>query len=144
MLDKLTASIDFEAQSLALRGKRQAVLTSNITNADTPNYKAVDFDFGAALQSATAPMAGMQARNAGSGLATTHPAHISTAAAGASTEALLKFRNATSPSVDGNTVDLEYERGQFAENSIKYESAMRALGSEIKTLQTAITGGNNS
>ncbi|MCZ7140521.1 flagellar basal body protein, partial [Salmonella enterica subsp. enterica] len=45
MLDKLTDAMQFSAEALKLRARRQEVLTSNISNVDTPNYKAVDFDF---------------------------------------------------------------------------------------------------
>ena len=36
------------AEALKLRAERQQVLASNIANADTPDYKARDFDFNAA------------------------------------------------------------------------------------------------
>lgn len=53
MLDKLTDAMQFSAEALKLRARRQEVLTSNISNVDTPNYKAVDFDFQSALKAAT-------------------------------------------------------------------------------------------
>ena len=141
MLDKLANTLSLDAQALSLRGKRQEVLSSNITNADTPNYKAVDFDFAAAL---TAAASGSQAAQTPAGqLSVTHAKHFDMPAVGSSTDAMLKFREATSGSLDGNTVDIEYERAQFAENSVKYESALRKFAGNIKTLQTAITGGNN-
>lgn len=37
---------------LLLRAKRLELLAENIANADTPNYKARDFDFAQALQEA--------------------------------------------------------------------------------------------
>ena len=42
-------SIEFGAAALRMRAYRHEVLSGNIANADTPNYKAVDFDFAAAL-----------------------------------------------------------------------------------------------
>ncbi len=39
---------------LLLRGKRLELLAGNIPNADTPNYKARDFDFAKALEEAEA------------------------------------------------------------------------------------------
>ncbi|WP_235840006.1 flagellar basal body rod protein FlgB [Derxia lacustris] len=53
MFDKLGSSLDANAQALRLRADRQKALAANIANADTPNYKAVDFDFGKALAAAT-------------------------------------------------------------------------------------------
>ena len=142
MLDKLASSLSMEAQSLALRGKRQAVLTSNIANADTPGYKAVDFDFANALSKALAEAP--QEPGSVVAMQTTHTKHFPLGGSGGSTQAMLQYRQATTGSLDGNTVDIEYERGQFAENAIKYEAALRDLSGSIKTLQTAITGGNNN
>ena len=53
MLDRMTDAIDFHGKALQLRAQRQEVLSSNIANADTPGFKARDFDFAAALKSAT-------------------------------------------------------------------------------------------
>ncbi|WP_240502463.1 flagellar basal body rod protein FlgB [Methylocaldum sp. 14B] len=50
MKDKL----DFNEVALSLRAYRQELLASNIANADTPNYKAVDFDFKNTLDKALA------------------------------------------------------------------------------------------
>jgi hypothetical protein len=40
------------SKALDLRTQRHQVLASNIANADTPGYKARDFEFGAAMQNA--------------------------------------------------------------------------------------------
>ena len=40
-----------QAQSLALRARRNEVLAGNIANVDTPNYKARDLDFATAMKS---------------------------------------------------------------------------------------------
>ena len=53
MLDRMTEAIEFQGKALALRARRQEVLSSNIANADTPGFKARDFDFAAALKQAT-------------------------------------------------------------------------------------------
>jgi flagellar basal-body rod protein FlgB len=62
MVSKLDSALSFQQQALTLRAHRQQVLAANIANADTPNYRARDFDFAAALQNASA--AGVRA-NAG-------------------------------------------------------------------------------
>ena len=41
------SALGVHADALLLRGKRAEVLANNIANADTPNYKARDFDFAA-------------------------------------------------------------------------------------------------
>jgi flagellar basal-body rod protein FlgB len=142
MLSKITDALNLQSQALKLRGQRQGVLTSNITNADTPGYKAVDFDFAKALESATAatrtlPVSG----EASASLARTDGRHIEARRLGADPSAMsLKFRSVVMPSIDGNTVDLETERAQFAENALKYEASLRALNGQLRTLQSAMSG----
>ena len=54
MLSKFDDAIAFQAKALGLRAYRQQVLAENIANADTPNYKARDFEFKTALDAAMA------------------------------------------------------------------------------------------
>lgn len=53
MMDKLKESMAFQSQALQMRSKRQSVISSNISNSETPGYKAVDVDFSRALSEAT-------------------------------------------------------------------------------------------
>src|SRR4030095_4783322 len=52
MLNRLTNTLDFQAQALTLRSERQRLIASNIANADTPGYVARDMDFAQALKEA--------------------------------------------------------------------------------------------
>lgn len=54
MIGKLDDYMRFNETALSLRSTRQELLASNIANADTPNYKARDVDFAAALKGAMA------------------------------------------------------------------------------------------
>jgi flagellar basal-body rod protein FlgB len=49
------------------------------------------------------------------------------------------YRMPTQPSLDGNTVDLDTERVQFADNTLHFESGMTVLTQQIKTMLSAIT-----
>jgi flagellar basal-body rod protein FlgB len=136
MANSLIGSIDFQSKALELQAERGRVLASNIANADTPNYKARDFNFQAALAQATQGQA-----SAGTSLAqtTTNPAHMSNGGGSTSTPPLL-YRTPLQNSVDGNTVDLDVERANFAENSVRYEATLRFLNGQIKQMTTAING----
>ena len=139
MVGKLDDYLRFNETALSLRSTRQQVLASNIANADTPNYKARDIDFSSALQSALAastPPAGV--------LASTDPAHLGGAPA---SELLpdgtpLLYRNAAQGSVDGNTVDMDVERNQFADNGVRYEAGITMINAQIRGMLAAIQGGN--
>ena len=50
------------------------------------------------------------------------------------------YRNPTQPSLDGNTVEMDAERAQFADNTIRYEAALRVLNAQIKTMLSAVQG----
>ena len=52
-MNRMTNSLDFQAQALTLRAERQRIIAGNIANADTPGYVARDMDFSAALREAT-------------------------------------------------------------------------------------------
>jgi flagellar basal-body rod protein FlgB len=118
-------------RALYAAADRVGVLASNIANADTPNYKARDLDFAAALEQAT---------GAGTlGMTLTHVGHLSPpgdrAAAGE-----LKYRIPYQPSLDGNTVEAPVEQAAFAQNSIRYQVSLDAISRRIASLQLAFTG----
>ena len=73
--------------ALKFRAHRNQVLTANIANADTPNYKARDLDFNAALK---------QAQGGSLRLTGTNERHLGTARAASSAPAAeqLKYREA--------------------------------------------------
>ncbi|WVV49070.1 flagellar basal body rod protein FlgB [Pseudomonas sp. NA13] len=49
MIDKLDNELRFQQNAMSLRAERQQVLANNIANADTPNFRARDFDFSTEL-----------------------------------------------------------------------------------------------
>ena len=135
MIDRLTSTFDFHAQALKLRSERSRVLASNIANADTPNYKARDFDFRSALAAAV----GAQSARAAVEPARTRAGHLAAAGGGTAPPTLL-YRTPLQTSLDGNTVDLDRERANFAENTVRYEASLRFLNGQIRTLLAAIHG----
>jgi flagellar basal-body rod protein FlgB len=130
-------SMDFEAQALQLQAERGRVLASNIANADTPNYKARDFNFQQALAAATTG-SGTAAGQAVP-VAMTQPGHMALPSAAGGMPALM-YRAPLQNAVDGNTVDLDVERANFAENSVRYEATLRFINGQIKQMTTAING----
>ena len=107
MANALDTSLQFHVEALNLRAQRQQVLASNIANADTPGYKARDIDFKKSLQDA------LDGRVPTLPLARAAPDHRGPAQRDAASGALL-YRTVVQPSLDGNTVDMDVERAQFA------------------------------
>lgn len=136
MIGKLDEALQFHQTALRLRAERQQVLASNIANADTPNFKARDVDFNSALKQAMSTSSPAQ-----DALAKTSPKHISGVAAGMTASgAPLLYRSTVQGSVDGNTVDMDVERNQFADNALRYEASVTFAAGELKKLLTAIQG----
>jgi len=117
-------------QALELRARRTEILASNLANADTPNYKARDFDFRAAMQRAQGGELPLKA---------TRPGHISQSPASVG-GAPLQYRVPSQPSLDGNTVDAQAEQAAFAENAVRYQATLTFLSGRIRGLMSAIKG----
>ena len=133
MANPIDAALSFHAKALNVRASRQELLASNIANADTPGYKARDLDFGKSLTAAIAGSSGSV------NLVRTSAGHLpATAPQGGSGAAL--YRTVVQPSIDGNTVDMDVERAQFADNAIHYEANLQFLNSQLKSLLSAIQG----
>jgi len=127
----LDKAFGIHQQALILRSRRAEVLASNIANADTPNYKARDIDFQALLQAAQ------------------NQANTSVAAQADSTSPgdaffgipfELKYRQPFQPSLDGNTVDSEYEKAEFSRNAVQFQVSLNFMDGRIKQLKRALSG----
>jgi len=137
MLNKLDAALSFHQNALRVRGQRQELIAANIANADTPNFKARDIDFKTAMQAATAGVS-REALVANK----TSPLHLDSlpsntiSQSGAPGEPL--FRPMVQGSVDGNTVDMDVERNQFADNGIRYEASLTLINAQLKQMLAAL------
>lgn len=134
MTSRIDETLSFQSKALGLRAYRQQILAGNIANADTPNYKARDFDFSVALKDAIA------GRSSGDlPLATTAPGHIQ-GTAGSSGATRLMYRTPAQDSADGNTVDMDLERSAFSENALQYQAGLSFITHQLKMLTSAVQG----
>lgn len=133
-MNSIDTAFAFQEKVLAVRGYRQQLLASNIANADTPNYKAVDVDFAKVLKAA-----GNSQSNVG--MEKTSSMHLD-GNQGKSVFGSPMYRTAVQPSIDGNTVDTNIEQAQFAENALHYMATLQFISSRIKNVQMALSGGN--
>lgn len=122
--------------ALGVRAYRAQVLASNIANADTPGYQARDVDFRATLAEAV----GARTQDAPA-LVMTSARHMPAGALNGTTPAgPLVYRAVTQASIDNNTVDVNVERAQFADNAMRFEASLTFINSRIKGLLSAIQG----
>jgi flagellar basal-body rod protein FlgB len=122
-------------KALNIGALQNKVLTSNIANIDTPNYKAFEVVMEDELKKNGSPTTTIN-------LVCTQPQHL----AGRhplSTQVKVK---ATDPPpfnlrADGNTVDLEKTMGKLAENTILYRAAAQMIKKKFQGLLNSIQGG---
>jgi flagellar basal-body rod protein FlgB len=108
------------------------VLSSNLANADTPNYKARDIDFRAEMQARMGKADATMVR-------TTNARHMSIS--GDDQVGFTKlYRTPGQPSIDGNTVEEHVEHAEFMKNSLEFQVAFTMLNSSIKGLTKAFRG----
>lgn len=130
-VDKL---FGIQAQTMSLRSQRAELLAANLANTDTPNYKAKDIDFSSALKRAT----GSQLNQPVS-IKTSSAGHIANISAGDSIDAI-RYRIPSSASLDGNTVDGDFERSAFSENAIRYQVSVQTLSNRINGIIKVFKG----
>lgn len=136
-MNKLDDAFRFQQQALGLLSRRQDILASNIANADTPGYQARDIDFTGQLKRA---MENHSPSQSPVSLSLTSNKHIKAKAVPFDDSQLL-YRIPDQPSADGNTVDMDRERVNFADNAVKYQSGLTFLGADIKKMMTVLSQG---
>jgi flagellar basal-body rod protein FlgB len=125
-MNSIDKAFAFQEKALALRTYRQQLISSNIANADTPHYNAVDIDFADAMKKALAGI------TSGLELKKTNERHLSGLDTSGINGVKPLYRTAVQPSIDGNTVDSNIEQGQFAENSLSYMSTLTFINGTIQ------------
>ena len=115
-------------RALELRSQRMEVLSRNIANADTPNFKARDLDFSKVL-SETQENQTIQA---------THKGHIGGSGMGRTADMVytIPFNN----SVDGNTVELSVEQAKYGKAAAQYQATLSFIEGNISGIRKALRG----
>ena len=121
-------SLDKAADAANLRNE---LLTNNIANVSTPNYKRKDLDFESVLQGELAGEKNLSkaVKKANQNLETLD-AQVYT------DNASLSYR------LDGNNVDINTEEARLAENQIKYQALVDLMNQEFARYNTVLSSGN--
>jgi flagellar basal-body rod protein FlgB len=144
MFANMTNALDFQAKALVIRADRQRIIASNIANADTPGYAGRDINFKEAMESALGGNSltlTPRAPSGGTPDGRTDARHIPLQSTMSSLGAeKLDYTVQTQPAMDGNSVDLDRERANFVDNSVRYEATLRFINGSSKTILSAIQG----
>ncbi len=133
-MSRIDDALRVNQTALSLRAARQELIASNIANVDTPGFKARDIDFASALKGAlsrTEPQLAM---------AVTANQHLAGGDGKTVMGAPVQYRTVLQPSADGNTVDMDVERAQFADNALRYEASVNFASATIKSMLSVIQG----
>lgn len=136
-------TFDILERSIDLKVKRNSIITSNITNLDTPGYKAKDIPFKEIMaryldQPGGASDLAMRATN---------PGHFGSGAGASDNKMYIKPAHdddvITRPDGQGtpNDVDLDHEMAELAINNIQFQETVQSLIKQFEMLKTAITEG---
>jgi flagellar basal-body rod protein FlgB len=118
-----TASLLKEAMNY--RAARQDMISSNIANADTPNYKPRDISFEQALVEKKNKI--LQNDSQKLKMAKTDGQHIESQEEKTDYSPTLFFRDGHMARNDGNSVDIDVETTEMSKNSIMFNALVGAL-----------------
>lgn len=122
-----------QATALELRVKRSQILSNNMANAETPGFRAVDFEFSEVFDRNRTQMQRMDALR---------ETHMRTQPGEQLRPDEVVFRDNKLASLDGNKVSLEQERARFMENQIRLNATNMFLSKRFSSLQKALKGVN--
>ncbi len=124
-LNALTTALNF-------REMRQELISSNVANANTPGYKAKKLDFEEALARAL-DVDGQMQMNATDGR------HYNVGGGGFNNLEPEIYDNPNGVvSENGNTVDVEAEMAQMAENKLMYDALVQLINKKMGIMKYAI------
>ena len=116
-------------QALAVRSRRVELLSKNIANADTPNFKAKDIDFKSVLSTTRDQALNMRSTRAG---------HFSQGDPIRPDGEM--FRIPFNTSFDGNTVEIGMEQAQYGKAAADFQATLSFLENRVSSLRKAMRG----
>lgn len=105
---------------------RQELLSNNIANNDTPNYKRKDLKFESFLQKEIKGEGDLDKKVASANLSKLNGSVYTD-------RAELSYR------YDGNNVDIDVEQGYLAENQIRYYTLLQTMTQEFQRMKSVLT-----
>lgn len=135
MLEQIMSSSALSAMSRGLQAAnlRQEVISNNIANVNTPNFKKSDVVFEDLLAKELNP-----GQSGKLEMVRTNDRHLP-AGADAPASAKIERQDTTTMRVDSNNVDIDVEMANLSKNHIYYNSLAREMGSYLTKMKNVIT-----
>ena len=140
MLEQLvnTSTLDIGSRALSAASLRHEVLSNNIANVNTPNFKRSHVRFEDLLKQEL----GLD-RDPLMKVVRTHDRHFPIAFHG-KVRPVIEQDAGTNMRLDGNNVDIDIEMAEVAKNQLYYSALATAVGGHISKLKSVITSGQGS
>jgi flagellar basal-body rod protein FlgB len=133
MIDRLLFSDHMSLlmrKALDFQSQRHLLVSSNISNLDTPGYKAKDIDFKGALKEAMG--------HDGLRMDKTHPGHIGPGMNSLKTLQPEVYEEPDAARSNGNNVNIDKEMTKLAENQIAYSATVQLKTKRDSAIRSAI------
>lgn len=131
---KVPISFQVLEKALDASWTRHKIISGNIANVDTPNYKAYRVEFEEHLRGAL--------RNTRVMLNTTDQRHIASASNRLTDADYRIVRDqSTSARMDGNNVDIDVEMANLAKNALMYQAFADRISAKLAMIKTIINEG---
>ena len=139
MLEQIMSSSALSAMSRGLQAAnlRQEVISNNIANVNTPNFKKSDVVFEDLLAKELNP-----GQSGKLEMVRTNDRHLP-AGADAPASAKIERQDTTTMRVDNNNVDIDSEMAGLAKNQLYYNAMSTQLGGFISRMKNVITSGQS-
>lgn len=125
--------VEMLRRRLNFTADRHVATVSNLANAETPNYKALELPFKKQLENVLKGKPGPEIQTK------TDPRHFP-----APGTAPWRYQESSAPAkLDGNNVNMDEEVVRLEEDSIRYESFSQVLSSEFTRIVDAINLGGS-
>jgi len=119
-------------KALDAQSERHLLISSNISNNDTPGYLAKDIDFKGTLRAALGTGDSLALR-------TTHSGHIGPSKSDIKGLHAEPFTEPDAAKSNGNNVNIDKEMMKLAENQISYNATVQMVAKRKSTIMAAIT-----
>lgn len=133
MFDKIFSTTGYIQKGLDASSLRNQVITNNIANAETPNFKSSSVEFESFFDDAL---------NGDFATKTTRSKHMEFTPSIDNVRAAIIPNNTTTQRMDGNNVDIDFQNAELAKNQIYYSALVEKLNSEYRRLRMAIREGS--
>ena len=140
MLEQImnSSNFDYLGRGLAAATMRHEVISNNIANVNTPNFKRSAVNF----EDLLAKELHLDNDDRRLDMVRTHDRHLPMALPG-KVHAVIEEDGTTTMRVDNNNVDIDIEMAGLAKNQLYYNAMTTELGSFINRMKGVITSGQS-